>query len=649
MGDPAAEEYLFFAPSSTPGRSRNMEFFTATPRLMPEPRLPKDDGPSTRLTTIKRKRAAPTKKRGTNRAGRHPRTGTATSPATRKTKRRKTALPAEAASPPADPPRAHSSRSTSPTGELAKLQGLLKTPLHCSPFRAQPGVSEKVTVSGGSLPESEATSSSSPFSSSSPSSSTDSRDYIPSSPEQSPPTLPPSLEASVALNDLEGERSREEDPAPPGNSRPSCVLSPLLPLTEDAFSSLPPPGPPPAPHRAPHTMPPRAKTGEREKPAPATPSPKAQPSMPAASRATTGATPPSRKRNRRRRRRSTSRAEAALAPIREPCDTVLFRPVGQRNFRSSSKEAIVAQLSKVAGAHRVRVNFRLNVVAVDALPDSSLAPLIAVADICDVPVRAAAAPKDSCTGVLFGVDTSLDPDTVRANIDSAVPVLGCYRAGPNFVVRFSGSTPPQEIALFKMRRPVNPRRPRPTQCRLCGAFGHVSEACVSARRCLRCGGSHSRADCTARSAKCLHCGGRHSATEPRCPDWQRERRIAETVASSIEPITRHQAAAIVRDAEKTAPRGPQPLAAPRASSRVDDSRTFADVANNRPARPPVAGNTSTPSPAVTVAPTDPRDAVIALLAAALKCATELLPHDSPARTLCAAALAAHGALTHHGS
>ncbi|KAH7978146.1 hypothetical protein HPB49_004612 [Dermacentor silvarum] len=347
------------------------------------------------------------------------------------------------------------------------------------------------------------------------------------------------------------------------------------------------------------------------------------------------------------RRNANRPGDSLAAAMTRPSGPAL--PPGKANFLAHSQEAIAAQLSRVAGAHRVRVNFRLNIVAVDVAPDASLDPLLAVTAICDVPVRATTAPAESCTGYVFGVDPSINNDTLLANIVSDVAVLSCSRAGNNVILRFAGKNLPTEVSLYKLRRRVLPKRPRPRQCHHCGAYGHVTAACTFHRRCLRCGGEHATPECTAKQAKCLNCGGPHVATEPRCPNWQHERKVAETLVSSELPISRRQAADLVRSTRHPASQRPSQHAASRVPSYVQPGRSYSEAAGDHPTRPPVAGNTTTPAPRPPVTSPDSRDAVIALLSAALAYATEFLPQDCPARPLCAAALAAHRALANHGS
>ncbi|KAH7978447.1 hypothetical protein HPB49_005524 [Dermacentor silvarum] len=164
-------------------------------------------------------------------------------------------------------------------------------------------------------------------------------------------------------------------------------------------------------------------------------------------------------------------------------------------------------------------------------------PLLAVSEICGVDVKAKSAPKNVCTGVIFGVDPAFDCDTVAQNIASSAPIVACTRSGRNLVLKFAGSSPPQEIALFKQSRPVRPRRPRPLQCTNCGKYGHVPATCTEQSRCLRCGDTHNTADCKAPKPKRINCGGRPIATEPRCPRWQHERKVSEIKAASPQPIS----------------------------------------------------------------------------------------------------------------
>ncbi|KAH7973359.1 hypothetical protein HPB49_000078 [Dermacentor silvarum] len=234
---------------------------------------------------------------------------------------------------------------------------------------------------------------------------------------------------------------------------------------------------------------------------------------------------------------------------------------------------------------------------------------------------AKSAPKNVCTGVIFGVDPAFDSNTVVQNIASSAPIVACTRSGRNLVLKFAGSSVPPEVAFFKQSRPVRPRRSRPLQCTNCGKYGHVPATCTEQSRCLRCSDTHSTADCKAPKPKCINCGGRHIATEPRCPLWQQERKVAEIKAASPQPVTRREVMRVARN---------QP-------GRTY-SQAFADLS-----APPLV---SRPHSAVN---TDAQKyAVIAALAAAVKALLRTLPIESAVQHLCTAALAAHEALVQHG-
>ncbi|KAH7979624.1 hypothetical protein HPB49_010213 [Dermacentor silvarum] len=254
--------------------------------------------------------------------------------------------------------------------------------------------------------------------------------------------------------------------------------------------------------------------------------------------------------------------------------TVLYRPVARRShFLAASGDAIAAFLSGVPGAHRVRPNLRRNVVAVDTLPED-LTALLAVRVICDVRVRAKALILNTCTGTLFDVDPTFDGATIFEGLESSVPVVAIARSGDVVTLRFAGDVVPEEVLLFRRRRAVRPRLPRPLQCGRCGLFGHATVTCSRDPRCLQCAGRHPTNSCTVDRRRCLHCGGPHAAMEPRCPQWQLERRVAATLTSSKPRITRKQALELARssgtaviDSSKQRPAGQLAMESRPLSSR----------------------------------------------------------------------------------
>ncbi|KAH7941381.1 hypothetical protein HPB49_012854 [Dermacentor silvarum] len=333
----------------------------------------------------------------------------------------------------------------------------------------------------------------------------------------------------------------------------------------------------------------------------------------------------------------------ASAASDQHADTILFHPVRKRAcFLALSKEAIATQLSCIDGAHRVRVNFQRNVVAVDALPGADLSALLDVRAIADVPVRAKALAKNAYSGTIFGVDTPFDADTIRKNIEAPVAVLSCARSGRNVTVRLAGDVVPGDVLLFKQRRLVRPRLPRPLQCGRCSAFGHAEATCSRDARCLRCGDSHDTSSCTAQRPRCINCTGGHATLEPRCPNWQLERRVAILLAASEERISRHKALELAKARASSFAVQQRGGTAPRLSATVQPGLSFRDALTGTSAPP--AEQTQPQQPATS----DPRDALIAALAAALRVLLETTPMDDDVRQMCTAALAAQQALPHHG-
>ncbi|KAH7942013.1 hypothetical protein HPB49_019727 [Dermacentor silvarum] len=346
--------------------------------------------------------------------------------------------------------------------------------------------------------------------------------------------------------------------------------------------------------------------------------------------------------------------------------TVLYRPVARRShFLAASSDAIAAFLSGVPGAHRVRPNLRRNVVAVDTLPGGDLTALLA----------AKALILNTCTGTLFDVDPTFDGATIFEGLESSVPVVAVARSGDAVTLRFAGDVVPEEVLLFRRRRAVRPRLPRPLQCGRCGLFGHATVTCSRDHRCLQCAGRHPTNSCTADRRRCLHCGGPHAATEPRCPQWQLERKVAASLASSKPRITRKQALQLAWSSTSAAtgsseqrPAGQlatttRPLSAHRqpglsySAALTGGPRADSSISRGAGEPPPTDTNTVQPPGATTPATSV---LVVTALASALRSLLELVLAVSPARhisysvvnwprsrELCAAVPVSEGGLFRH--
>lgn len=356
--------------------------------------------------------------------------------------------------------------------------------------------------------------------------------------------------------------------------------------------------------------------------------------------------------------RRKARKLAATRPIHQPAvGTCLFRPTDRSaSFLAVSREAVARELAAVAGVSQVRMNTRLNVVAADAETAECLSSLLATEEICGIPVRAyRPVERGTSRGLIFGVDPQLTSDEIMANVKSDVPISETSRQRNGAVVmHFAGPVPPAFVAVYKLLLPVRACRPRPVQCGRCGRLDHVTAGCKGTVRCARCGGGHNSQQCTAGVARCSNCSGRHSVTDPRCPRWQHERRVATSMAQALKPVPRAEVEASVLSAQpsyaemvrrcstqqqtRLGPQTPQGRLQPRSPAQRKAARR---ATAQQPAPPAV--------PVVALAAPGPEQLMPVLLALTHSLVGRL-PADDPARMAATDALAllSPPAHLHHG-
>lgn len=359
--------------------------------------------------------------------------------------------------------------------------------------------------------------------------------------------------------------------------------------------------------------------------------------------------------------RRKARKLAARRPIAQPAaGTCLFRPTDRAaSFLTASREVIARELAATPGVSQVRVNTRLNVVAVDAETDECLAALLATQSVAGIAVRAGRpASRGTSRGLVFGVDRQLTVEEIQANIDCEVAVRGVARKADGAVlITFAAPCPPPFVAVYKLLLPVRGCRPRPTQCARCGRLDHVTACCKDKQRCARCGGGHTAQQCPASTPRCTNCSGPHPVTDPRCPRWQHERKVVTAMARAPQPVPRAEAAASVRTeqppsyAEMARRRSSQQQASrqlqqrPATQGRQQQQQPPATQGRQQQPRKPAGRPPAQPSaqigveqlPAASTA--TGQDQLVPILLALVHSLVGHLPTEDPARLAATAALA----------
>lgn len=154
-------------------------------------------------------------------------------------------------------------------------------------------------------------------------------------------------------------------------------------------------------------------------------------------------------------------------------------------------------------------------------------------------------------GVVRGVPVDLSPDEVMSNI--SVPV-GCgnilkvrrikkkvvingekqFHDTETVVLTFDGQVLPKRVFMCFTSLPVDLYIYPTIQCFNCCRYGHVKDMCRSKPKCYKCGQDHYGGSCSVNEdfISCCLCHGSHSATSRKCPEYERQRQIKETMAKS---------------------------------------------------------------------------------------------------------------------
>ncbi|KAH7945938.1 hypothetical protein HPB49_017337 [Dermacentor silvarum] len=166
------------------------------------------------------------------------------------------------------------------------------------------------------------------------------------------------------------------------------------------------------------------------------------------------------------------------APARNIAGTAVFRPaVAGASFCRTSRLTITeVLLSALPDVVEVRVNMRLDSVAVDADSSGCLQNLLAPTELAGIAV---------CTGFVHGVGRDISDHDLLTAVYSSVPVMSVRRSGDTVSFRFAATSPPECINPYRMPFLVKSFRARLVQCVHCGRYGNTTTACVFPEMCLR--------------------------------------------------------------------------------------------------------------------------------------------------------------------
>ncbi|KAH9383238.1 hypothetical protein HPB48_024309 [Haemaphysalis longicornis] len=185
--------------------------------------------------------------------------------------------------------------------------------------------------------------------------------------------------------------------------------------------------------------------------------------------------------------KQTDSRRASAAGRLAPQVTVLFKPNTQgASLRQLSRYDLSEELKHLRGLGEIRINARLNLVAIDTVRDDTRDVLLGLRSLGGVPVQPYPASKEGRTrAVLRGIDAAGGAEELIARIKTPVPIIGGSRKGQLLFLTFLGRQPPTHVFLSHIRVPVELLTARNLQCGHCYHFGHVRTACRGAARCAR--------------------------------------------------------------------------------------------------------------------------------------------------------------------
>lgn len=202
------------------------------------------------------------------------------------------------------------------------------------------------------------------------------------------------------------------------------------------------------------------------------------------------------------------------------------------------------------GIRKVRLNLRLNLLAVDTNDIESTGKLLALKKLCGVPVQVRE-PHGSygSVGVIHGIPPGVTESQIKASIRSKAPVVSVripHHPG-HAVVTFASPELPDHVLVGLVEHKVHQHVDRPPRCHRCGRIGHVDIVCSSPATCRRCGRSHGRSVCFAPRQSCVNCGQEHDSCSNACPKWREAISIAKYKHANKVDFTTAKAAVVNRN------------------------------------------------------------------------------------------------------
>lgn len=257
-----------------------------------------------------------------------------------------------------------------------------------------------------------------------------------------------------------------------------------------------------------------------------------------------------------RKRRSCSRdvsPEERTEPVGRVAIITPWDGVTQVKLMDALKVSQELQALVPDGIRKVRLNLRLNLLAVDTNDIESTGKLLSLKKLCGVPVKVRE-PHHSygSVGVIHGIPPGVTESQVKASIRSKAPVVSVripHPPGPA-VVTFATPELPQRVLVGLVEHKVHQHVDRPARCHRCGRIGHVDIVCSSPATCRRCGRSHGRSMCFAPRQSCVNCGQEHDSCSNACPKWREAIRIAKYKHANKVDFTTAKAAVVGRGRTK---------------------------------------------------------------------------------------------------